>query len=653
MSNAKKSPMAAAIAVKVPSASLRTVPLKSIDTRGVKLPARSDPKVVALVESIGEVGLLAPVLVDEHLRLISGRHRFVAHQVLGLAEIDVKVSDLDELGLKLARIDENLVRQTLTALERAEALEERQRVYEAMHPQAKHGGAPGKKGGGKSKAATVAGFAKDTAEKTGTSERSVQRYVEAAKKLAPDVKAKIAGTPVAESITELEKLAKLAPEMQQQVAALVSMNPEKTTVKGAVKGLRKEAALKNVLEYTPPVGSYSVIVTDVSWEYDDQLDGSDAARGGVEYATQKMDEILAMKIPAAPDCALWFWVTNAFLIDGSAARVLEAWGFKPVALLTWRKVDKDGAPRLGSGHWLRNNTEHAVLAIKGKPFVDGSNQLSCFDAPRGQHSEKPEEFFRIAEKVTPCGEGARLELNAIKERKGWVTSGSEQQAAAREKRGPIDPGPVEDAELEQPATTPIRWYRIDNHHSVAAAGEGKTGKYKVTFKRKPLSSKVEFVWSLTEQGWPDSPAFDTLEAAQQDAEAIEEQRLRGAPLAVTLGAGADERPSPPGAKKRKLQIKDVPAEDASDAASAPLFSIEWAEKKHPLIVDVGRGGGFRFNIERTRNQKLKKAGGFIWRRWPERGRTGRATSLPEVYETASDARAAAAFAAAAVAKGAA
>jgi ParB family transcriptional regulator, chromosome partitioning protein len=42
-----------------------------------------------------------------------------------------------------AQIDENLIRNELSALEHCEETEHRKRVYEAIHPQTKQGGAPG------------------------------------------------------------------------------------------------------------------------------------------------------------------------------------------------------------------------------------------------------------------------------------------------------------------------------------------------------------------------------------------------------------------------------------------------------------------------------------------------------------------------------
>lgn len=231
----------------------------------------------------------------------------------------------------------------------------------------------------------------------------------------------------------------------ERAKAVLSKRPElrqvlkagKQTLKQAEKAIRKEEQLKNVLEYRPPVGTYAVIVADPSWKYKDQLDGSDQARGGTTYPPMELEEICAMQVGkknAAPDCALWLWATKDHLMDGSVARVLDAWGFEGKQIYTWRKVDSKGNDRLGTGHYGRNVTEFVILAVRGKPLVQGGDQPNIFDAPRtARHSEKPARFFEIAERVTPCAPEARIEMFAIGERKGWVTTGSEQQAKVRGK----------------------------------------------------------------------------------------------------------------------------------------------------------------------------------------------------------------------------
>jgi N6-adenosine-specific RNA methylase IME4/ParB-like chromosome segregation protein Spo0J len=279
------------------------------------------------------------------------------------------------------------------------------------------------------------------------------------------------------SVERAKSVLKKRPELRDQIRAA------KITLKQAEKAIRKEEQIKNVLEYRPPVGTYAVIVADVPWEYEDQLDGSDQVRGGTGYPTMPLEEILKIKPPAAPDCALWFWTTNAFLIDGIAAHVVKVWGFEAKALYTWRKVDKNGNDRLGSGHYGRNVTEHVILAVRGKPVIDGSGQPNIFDAPRtSRHSEKPDRAFEIAEKVTPCAPEARIELFAVEERKGWVTSGSEQQAKGRAGRRDAH----ERADEVEPAG-PIIW-KPKKHPSIIAVGEAKDRRFTIETNRKRNTS---------------------------------------------------------------------------------------------------------------------------------------------------------------------
>jgi N6-adenosine-specific RNA methylase IME4 len=75
------------------------------------------------------------------------------------------------------------------------------------------------------------------------------------------------------------------------------------------------------------------------------------------------------------------------------------------------------------GYYLRNNTEHAVFATKGKPMVPETALISSwFQWPRRRHSEKPDEFFGLVEQISP---GPYLELFARRRRPGWDAWGNE------------------------------------------------------------------------------------------------------------------------------------------------------------------------------------------------------------------------------------
>jgi len=195
--------------------------------------ALDDAKVQALADSIREVGLINPVTVDKGGNLIAGGHRVAACKSLGWTDIPVAVLDVDEDRAALAELDENLCRNEGTALERSEWLARRKVIYERLYPETRQGGAPGKAGGGKAKNDNVSSFAADTADKTGLSERTVQRDVRVAERLAPDVRDAIRDTEIADN---KRALAALADEPAEKQRELVAAGPK--AIKEAAKAKR-------------------------------------------------------------------------------------------------------------------------------------------------------------------------------------------------------------------------------------------------------------------------------------------------------------------------------------------------------------------------------------------------------------------------------
>ena len=105
----------------------------------------------------------------------------------------------------------------------------------------------------------------------------------------------------------------------------------------------------------------------------------------------------------------------------NAYRVVRAWGFTPKSLLTWCK------PGPGMGYYLRNNTEHVIFATRGKPMVPETKAMSSwYEWPRLRHSEKPQQFYDLAETVSP---GPRLDMFARVQRNGWHSWGDEAPGA--------------------------------------------------------------------------------------------------------------------------------------------------------------------------------------------------------------------------------
>ena len=170
-----------------------------------------------LADSILEVGLINPIMVDQTYTLIAGLHRLEAMKLLGRTEIECTVSELDGLQVALAEIDENFVRKDLSDDEFRELLLRRKEIYESLHPETKRGGDRSKRT--KCPFDTAKSFADDTAEKWGVDPRTVRREIQTAKNLTPEAKEIIKGAKVTKS--DALKLSRLAPEQQTEAARRV------------------------------------------------------------------------------------------------------------------------------------------------------------------------------------------------------------------------------------------------------------------------------------------------------------------------------------------------------------------------------------------------------------------------------------------------
>jgi N6-adenosine-specific RNA methylase IME4 len=109
-----------------------------------------------------------------------------------------------------------------------------------------------------------------------------------------------------------------------------------------------------------------------------------------------------------------------------ALDVARAWGFRVVTEIVWVKTQRDIVPRLqiGMGSYTRAAHETCLVAVRGKA---ASSRLSAavpsvFFAPKLRHSEKPQEFFDLVERLAP---GPRIELFARKRRPRWDAEGIE------------------------------------------------------------------------------------------------------------------------------------------------------------------------------------------------------------------------------------
>jgi ParB family chromosome partitioning protein len=200
---------------------VRNISISDIDT-GQRLRQIDDGQVESLKESILEIGLLNPITVyaidENHFGLVAGAHRLEAYRRIGYDEVPASIAELTDLERQLAECDENLCGTHLTPVEEAQFIARRKEVYEAIHPETKHGASLGN--GHVEDSSTrerAPRFITDTAAKTGIGERSISKHAERGAKIAPAVMEMIKGTDFDKGVY-LDELKRLSPENQLEKA---------------------------------------------------------------------------------------------------------------------------------------------------------------------------------------------------------------------------------------------------------------------------------------------------------------------------------------------------------------------------------------------------------------------------------------------------
>lgn len=177
-----------------------------------------------------------------------------------------------------------------------------------------------------------------------------------------------------------------------------------------------------------------VLVADPPWLFGDKLPGG--GRGAVKhYPCLPVGEICTFPLPPLADDALLFlWRCAA--MQAEALAVAESWGFVIKSEIVWRKVGASGQPRIGMGRYVRNAHEVCLIGSRGKGHRLIANRAvpSVFDAPRGEHSAKPDAFYELVERL--AGDGPRVELFARRRRPGWTCMGNEVDGRRLKLRGP-------------------------------------------------------------------------------------------------------------------------------------------------------------------------------------------------------------------------
>lgn len=123
------------------------------------------------------------------------------------------------------------------------------------------------------------------------------------------------------------------------------------------------------------------------------------------------------------DAHLYCWVTNNYLDWG--LWLVGALGFVYKTNVVWEKVTSEGDPATGLGQYFRGAHELLLFATRGNGALVRTEDRSIgsvIRAPRGRHSQKPEESYRLIEARS---KGPYFEMFARMCRPGWCAAGNE------------------------------------------------------------------------------------------------------------------------------------------------------------------------------------------------------------------------------------
>lgn len=371
----------------------------------------------SLARSISDIGLLHPVVINSGYRLIAGERRIEAHKLLGLSDIEARIVHVP--SLLQAEHDENELCKGFTLSERAaigmaieeeignrrgnnqyQSKEDCQNFADALEDKRKD-----------EIAAERAGFGnKETY-------RQVKKVIQEA---IPDVvemmDKDVLSVSTAATIAEL-------PRQEQEI--LIAKG--ETEILAAAKEIRTQRALSRKEEIAAikaanpiviPEGKYSCIVIDPPWEM--KKIERDVRPNQVEfdYPTMDEDELSHFDVRgmAADDCHLFCWTTHKHL--PMALRLIDHWGFRYVCTLVWHKPG--GFQPIGLPQY---NCEFVLYARLGSPeFIDTKAFPCCFEAPRREHSRKPDEFYNLIGRVTGS---PRIDVFSREQREGFHQYGNE------------------------------------------------------------------------------------------------------------------------------------------------------------------------------------------------------------------------------------
>jgi len=222
------------------------------------------------------------------------------------------------------------------------------------------------------------------------------------------------------TIARAETIIKKAPEdVKDKVrSGEISINQAYKEIKIAEKIEARKEMIENVKiqienENMILTDKYDVLVIDPPWDYGREYN-PETSRVSNPYPEMSVQQIKNIELPIKDNAVIFLWTTHAYLKH--SFDILDNWGLTYKATMVW---DKD---MMGMGATIRMQCEFCIIAIKGKPILNGSSERDIIREKRREHSRKPDGFYEFVERFTI---GKKLDYFSRSKREGWDTYGAE------------------------------------------------------------------------------------------------------------------------------------------------------------------------------------------------------------------------------------
>lgn len=177
--------------------------------------------------------------IAHEFALVAGGHRLAGHRLAGRLSIMAEIRDCSRLEARREEVEENLIRNELSPLDRAFFLREHKKVYELLHPETAHGGdRKSRKFQDNAKSQTLGldpkRFTAEAARLCNLSEATIQSAIALADALDPQAVRLLRGTAVARNAAELRRLAGEPGDRQLVLAGLIRDGKAESVAKAKI-----------------------------------------------------------------------------------------------------------------------------------------------------------------------------------------------------------------------------------------------------------------------------------------------------------------------------------------------------------------------------------------------------------------------------------